>query len=78
MKEKPPFSKNEKCFNFFKMDKKNVQIYISQILYGKSGSCDDKKILASHDKKKFFKFVTINFYKKMGGIFLLTALVNNR
>ena len=43
MKEKPPFSKNEKCFSFFKMDKKNVQIPKTQIFYGKSVDCDDKK-----------------------------------
>ena len=73
MKEKHPFSKNEKCFNFFKMDKKNVQISKTQIFYGKSVDCDDKKILASHDKKNFLKFVTINFYKKNGWDFLVNC-----
>jgi hypothetical protein len=61
MKEKSLISKNEKCFGFFKMDKKNVQILKARIFYAKSVNCDDKKILACHYKKNNFQFVTINF-----------------
>jgi hypothetical protein len=51
----------EKCFGFFKMDKKNVQILKAQIFYEKVVNCDDKKNLASGCKKNNFQFVTINF-----------------
>ena len=61
MKRKEGLSKNEKCFSFFKMDKKNVQILFSRIFYAKVVNCDDKKILASHNKKNNYKIVTIIF-----------------
>ena len=66
MKRKSRLSKNEKYFNFFKMDKKNVQNFLAQIFYGKIVNCDDKKFLASHYKKNNSQIVTINFYKKRG------------
>ena len=66
MKRKDRLSKNEKYFNFFKMDKKNVQNFLAQIFYGKIVNCDDKKFLASHYKKNNSQIVTINFYKKRG------------
>jgi len=66
MKRKMRISKIEKCFNFFKMDKKNVQNKKAWIFYEKCVNCDDKKFLASHYKKNNFNFVTINFIKKMG------------
>ena len=46
MKRKDRLSKNEKCFSFFKMDKKNVQICFSRIFYVKVVNCDDKKKLS--------------------------------
>ena len=51
----------EKCFGFFKMDKKNVQIWKVQIFYEKVVNCDDKKFLASGCQKNNFQIVTINF-----------------
>ena len=44
-----------------KMDKKNVQNRFSQKSFGKNRFCDHNEKLASHRKKSFFKFVTINF-----------------
>ena len=66
MKRKCLISKNEKCFSFFKMDKKNVQISFSRIFYAKVVNCYDKKILASHRKKKISKIVTIKFSINLG------------
>lgn len=61
MKENDRLLKNEKCFDFFKMDKKNVQNFLAQIFYGKFVNCDDKKFLASRHKKNNYQFVTIIF-----------------
>jgi hypothetical protein len=61
MKENMQISKIEKCFDFFKMDKKNVQISKARIFYGKTVECDDKKNLASSLRKNNSKIVTINF-----------------
>ena len=46
MKENPLILKIEKYFNFFKMDKKNVQIKKAWIFYEKTVERDDKKNLA--------------------------------
>ena len=51
MKENDRLLKNEKYFNFFKMDKKNVQNFLAQIFYVKIVNCDDKKKLSCHHKK---------------------------
>jgi len=65
MKRKDKISKNEKCFSFFKMDKKNVQILFSRIFYAKVVNCDDKKKLTCGNKKNNLKFVTLIFkFKK--------------
>ena len=47
MKRNPLISKNEKCFNFLKMDKKNVQIWKVKILLTDENFCLDKKYLSS-------------------------------
>ena len=47
MKRNPLISKNEKCFNFLKMDKKNVQIWKVKILLTDKKFCLDKKKLSS-------------------------------
>ena len=62
MKRKLLISKNEKYLNFFKMDKKNVQILKARIFYVKCVNCDDKKFLACGYKNNNFHFVTIIFY----------------
>ena len=51
MKENDRLLKNEKYFDFFKMDKKNVQNFFTQIFYVKFVNCDDKKNLSCHHKK---------------------------
>lgn len=73
MKRKDRLLKNEKYFNFFKMDKKNVQNFLAQIFYGKFVDCDDKKNLASHRKKNNSQFVTIIFYLKRGWDFFVNC-----
>jgi chaperonin GroEL (HSP60 family) len=45
--EKSTDFKNEKCFNFLKMDKKNVQIWKVKILLTDEKICLDKKKLSS-------------------------------
>jgi len=54
-------SKNEKYFNFLKMDKKNVQFSKARIFYEKTVECDDKKKLTSGHKKNNFHFVMLIF-----------------
>ena len=49
----------EKYFDFFKMDKKNVQKKIVPIFYGKSIPCDHILKLSSGHQKNNFNFVTI-------------------
>ena len=56
----------EKYFDFFKMDKKNVQNQKSKIFYAKSVVCDDKNFLWSPTENIFFNFVTIKFCIKNG------------
>jgi hypothetical protein len=55
MKRNPLVSKNEKCFNFLKMDKKNVQIWKVKILLTGEKFCLDKKTyrLSLNEKYKF-------------------------
>jgi len=43
MKRNPLISKNEKCFNFLKMDKKNVQIWKVKMLLTEKKNRLDKK-----------------------------------
>ena len=59
MKRKLLISKNEKYFNFLKMDKKNVQILKARIFYEKCVNCDDKNFLACGYKNNNFRFVTV-------------------
>ena len=73
MKGNDRLLKNEKCFDFFKMDKKNVQKNLAQIFYGKFVNCDDKKILTSHYKKNNSQFVTIIFSQKLGWDFFVNC-----
>jgi hypothetical protein len=47
MKRKKRDSKNEKYFNFLKMDKKNVQNRIAKIVLTDENFCLDKKKLSS-------------------------------
>jgi hypothetical protein len=54
MKENDGLLENEKCFDFPKMDKKNVQNEKARIFYGKSIVCDDKLILWSRRLKNIF------------------------
>jgi len=61
MKEKILISKNEKCFNFFKMDKKNVQKKKAWIFYEKIVNCDHNEKLSSGHRKNNFQFVMIFF-----------------
>ena len=48
MKRKILISKNEKYFNFLKMDKKNVQNWIAKILLTDENFCLDTKKLWCH------------------------------
>ena len=50
MKRKERDSKNEKYFNFFKMDKKNVQNRIAKILLTDEKFCLDNEKLWCHFK----------------------------
>ena len=50
MKRKERDSKNEKYFNFFKMDKKNVQKRIAKIVLTDKKNCLDNEILWCHFK----------------------------
>ena len=52
MKRKERDSKNEKYFNFLKMDKKNVQNWIVKTLLTEKKFCLDKKKLSSQIKRK--------------------------
>ena len=52
MKRKERNSKNEKYFNFLKMDKKNVQNWIVKTLLTEKKFCLDKKKLSSQIKRK--------------------------
>ena len=54
MKRNPLISKNEKYFNFSKMDKKNVQNWVAKILLTDRIFCDDIQILSSQIKPNNF------------------------
>ena len=70
MKRNPLISKNEKCFNFSKMDKKNVQFSKTQIFYEKCLNCDHNEKLSSGHIKNNFHFVMIKFlYKNLKTFF---------
>jgi hypothetical protein len=62
MKRKEKDSKIEKYFNFFKMDKKNVQNQIAKILLTDEKFCLDKKKLSSQFKRNIKKNMSIFFY----------------
>lgn len=61
MKRKIPISKNEKYFNFLKMDKKNVQFLKAKIFYEKLVSCEHNLKLACEHRKNNFHFVSLKF-----------------
>ena len=61
MKRKTLILKNEKYFNFSKMDKKNVQKIKTQIFYGNSVDCDHNLKLRCGYKKNNFNFVMVIF-----------------
>ena len=50
MKRNPLISKNEKCFNFLKMDKKNVQNWKVKIVLTDRKFCYDVENLSSQIK----------------------------
>ena len=62
MKRKRRVLKNEKYFNFLKMDKKNVQNRIVKILLTEKNFRLDKKKLSSQIKRNIKNFMVIFFY----------------
>ena len=64
MKGRDRLFKNEKYFDFPKMDKKNVRFSIFQNTLTDENFCLHRKILWSHVKRKHQKIVSIFFFKK--------------
>ena len=69
MKRKRRLSKNEKYFNFSKMDKKNVQNDFVKNTLTDEKFCLDKKILSSQIKRNIKNFMMIFFYIFCGKVF---------